>query len=157
MPPIIGRLLAADAPPRTKPSNYPEPFASRMAGREKRPLGDPFGLTQFGVNLTTLAPGAISALHHRHASQDEWVYVVSGEVTLHIGDDTCVMHAGECAGFPAGGLPHHLENRSSGPAVVIEAGSRTEGDAVDYPSDDLAALRDAGGRWKFAHKDGRPY
>src|SRR5205085_5568294 len=76
-------IRAADAPLRTKPSNYPEPFASRMAGREKRPLGDLFGLTNFGVNLTRLAPGAMSALRHAHSRQDEFVYVLQGTPTLH--------------------------------------------------------------------------
>ena len=75
-------LVAADVPPRTKPSNYPEPFASRMAGRVKRPLGDVFGLKNFGVNLTCLLPGAISALHHRHSRQDEFIYVLDGAPTL---------------------------------------------------------------------------
>ena len=89
-------MVAADAVPRTKPSNYPEPFASRMTGREKKPLGDPFGLSQFGVNLTTLSPGAVSALHHRHSKQDEWVYVLSGEVTLCVGDESYLMRSGMC-------------------------------------------------------------
>ena len=75
-------LLAASAPPRVKPSNYPEPFASRMAGREKRPLGDLFGLTNFGVNLTRLAPGASSALRHAHTRQDEFVYILRGPPDL---------------------------------------------------------------------------
>src|SRR3712207_9517630 len=75
-------LVAAEAPPRTKPSNYPEPFASRMAGREKRPLGDLFGLTNYGVNLTRLEPGAVSALRHAHSKQDEFVYILEGHPTL---------------------------------------------------------------------------
>ena len=75
-------IAAVAAPPRTKPTNYPEPFASRMAGREKRPLGDLFGLTNFGANLTRLAPGAVSALRHAHSRQDEFVYVLAGQPTL---------------------------------------------------------------------------
>jgi len=71
-------IHARDAAPRTRPSNYPEPFFSRMAGREKRPLGDLFGLTNFGVNLTRLAPGGESALLHRHTRQDEFVYILEG-------------------------------------------------------------------------------
>jgi len=79
---ITQAIEATQAPPRTKPSNYPEPFASRVAGREKRPLGDLFGLKSFGVNLTRLSPGSMSALRHRHSRQDEFVYVLEGEPTL---------------------------------------------------------------------------
>lgn len=118
-------IVATDAAPRTKPSNYPEPFASRMTGREKKPLGDPFGLSQFGVNLTTLSPGAVSALHHHHSKQDEWVYVLSGEVTLYVGEESYPMRSGMCAGFRASTTPHHLQNNSTGDATIIEV-------AVEY-------------------------
>ena len=84
-------FVAVEAAPRTKPTNYPEPFASRMAGREKRPLGDPFGLRNFGVNLTRLAPGGSSALRHAHSKQDEFVYILAGHPTLITGRD------GSCA------------------------------------------------------------
>ncbi|MBZ5790462.1 cupin domain-containing protein [Burkholderia contaminans] len=150
-------MVAADAAPRTKPSNYPEPFASRMAGREKKPLGDPFGLSQFGVNLTTLRPGAVSALHHQHAKQDEWVYVVSGEVRLYVGDDHYLMRPGMCAGFRANGAPHPLQNNSLGDATIIEVGSSVAGDAASYPTDDLVAVMNSTGQWVFAHKNGEPY
>jgi uncharacterized cupin superfamily protein len=150
-------LVAADAPARTKPSNYPEPFASRMAGREKRPLGDPFGLTQFGVNLTTLLPGAATALHHQHTRQDEWVYVAKGEVTLCLGNESSVMKEGACVGFPAGGKAHHIENRSPDIAVIIEVGTRVTGDTVSYPDDDLVAMMTPAGAWGFAHKNGEPW
>ena len=76
-------VTAADVPPRSKPSVYPEPFASRMAGREKRQLGEVFGLTNFGVNLTRLAPNAVSALRHAHTRQDEFIYILQGRPTLH--------------------------------------------------------------------------
>jgi uncharacterized cupin superfamily protein len=154
---LKGSIVAADAAARTRPSNYPEPFASRMTGREKKPLGDPFGLAQFGVNLTTLRPGAVSALHHQHTRQDEWVYVLQGEVTLHVGDERFLMRQGACAGFPAGGEPHHIENGSSEDAIIIEVGSRTGGDEVNYPIDDLIAVMSEAGERVFAHKDGRPY
>ena len=75
-------LFASEAPPRSKRTNYPAPFAARVAGRDKRPLGDLFGLRNFGVNLTRLAPGAASSLHHRHSGQDEFIYVLEGEATL---------------------------------------------------------------------------
>ena len=89
-------ILAADAAPRTRPSNYPPEFAIRMAGRIKRPLGDMFGLKNFGVNLTTLESGAVSALQHRHSRQDEFVYIVEGEATLVTGDEEVTLTAGMC-------------------------------------------------------------
>jgi uncharacterized cupin superfamily protein len=150
-------MVAADDAPRTKPSNYPEPFASRMTGREKKPLGDLFGLSQFGVNLTTLRPGAVSALHHQHSKQDEWMYVLSGEVTLHVGDDHYLMRPGMCAGFRANSTPHHIQNDSTGDATIIEVGSRVSGDAVSYATDDLVAVMNSTGKWVFEHKNGEPY
>ena len=150
--------VAQDAAPRTHPSNYPEPFASRMNGREKRPLGDPFGLTRFGVNLTRLAPGASSALHHTHSSQDELVYVLEGQPTLCSGDTETPLHPGMCAGFPAGsGVAHHLENRTTEDVVLLEIGDRTPGDEVTYPDDDLQARLEPDGKWCITHKDGTPY
>ena len=149
-------ILAVRASPRTKPSNYPPIFAERMAGRTKRPLGDLFALANFGVNLTTLAPGAASALQHQHSKQDEFLYVVSGELTLVSGLDTYSMSAGMCVGFPASGASHHLENRSPNDASYIEIGDRSGGDEVSYPADDLAAERDGDG-WRFTHKNGEPY
>jgi Cupin domain len=92
-------IHATEAPARTKPSNYPEPFASRMAGREKRPLGDLFGLTNFGVNLTRLAPNAVSALRHAHSKQDEFVYIVQGRPTLRTDEGLTQRCPGMCAGF----------------------------------------------------------
>ncbi|RQM59742.1 MULTISPECIES: cupin domain-containing protein [Burkholderia] len=150
-------MVAADAAPRIKPSNYPEPFASRMTGRQKKPLGDPFGLSQFGVNLTTLSPGAVSALHHQHSKQDEWVYVLSGEFTLYIGEESYLMRSGMCAGFRASGAPHHLRNNSTGDATIIEVGCRVPGDAVSYATDDLVAVMGSNGHWVFEHKNGEPY
>lgn len=96
-PPVA--LVALDVPKRTKPSNYPEPLASQMQGREKRPLGDLFGLTNFGVNLTTLAPGAVSALRHAHTTQDEFIYILQGHPTLHTDEGRYRLSPGMCAGF----------------------------------------------------------
>jgi len=149
-------IMAAEAPVRIKKSNYPEPFATRMEGRQKRPLGDLFGLTNFGVNLTTLAPGAVSALQHRHHVQDEFVYVVSGEIWLIAGQAEQLLLPGMCAGFKAGGESHHLENRSSEPATYLEIGDRSPGDTADYPHDDLVAVAGPAG-WHFTHKDGSVY
>lgn len=95
-------IMAAEAAPRTKPSNYPEPFAARMAGREKRPLGDVFGLSNFGVNLTRLAPGASSALRHAHSKQDEFIYVLHGRPVLRTDAGETQLSPGMCAGFKAG-------------------------------------------------------
>src|SRR5713226_8282842 len=126
-------IKAADAPPRTKPSNYPEPFASRMAGREKRPLGDLFGLTNFGVNLTRLAPGAVSALRHAHSRQDEFIYILDGEPTLVTDAGETVLHPGRCAGFKAGsGDAHHLVNRTNADVILLEVGDRSAGDSIAY-------------------------
>jgi uncharacterized cupin superfamily protein len=149
-------IKALDAPARTKLSNYPEPFASRMNGRTKRPLGDLFGLSNFGVNLTMLAPGAVSALQHRHTVQDEFVYVLEGEATLVTGDTETVLTPGMCAGFKAGGVSHNLENRSDAPVLYLEIGDRTKGDEATYPADDLLAVAGPNG-WIFTHKDGSPY
>jgi len=150
-------IEAASAPLRTKPSNYPETFAQRMMGRDKRPIGDLFGITQFGVNLTTLHPGAVSALHHQHTLQDEFIYVLAGEVTLYTGTQEHILKSGMCAGFRAGGQAHHLRNCSASDATYIEIGSRVDGDAVSYPEDDLVAVMGADGTWSFEHKNGQPY
>ena len=150
-------LVAAEAAPRTKPSNYPEPFASRMAGREKRPLGDLFGLTNFGVNLTRLAPGAVSALRHAHSKQDEFVYVLSGRTTLCTDEGRTPLSPGMCAGFRAGtGNGHHLINETAADVFYLEIGDRTPGDDGSYPDDDLRAVL-VEGKWRFTHKDGTPY
>jgi uncharacterized cupin superfamily protein len=155
IPPLA--IRAADAPPRAKKSNYPEPFARLVEGREKRPLGDLFGLTNFGVNLTRLAPGAISALLHRHARQDELVYILEGEPTLVTDRGEVQLAPGMVAGFPAGGVAHQLVNRSDRDVLYLEIGDRSPGDSADYPADDLAVRMDANGRWVFSRKDGTPY
>jgi uncharacterized cupin superfamily protein len=150
-------IVAADAAPRTKPSNYPEPFFSRMGRREKRPLGDVFGLKNFGVNLTRLAPGGESALLHRHSRQDEFVYILEDTPTLVTDRGEAVLSPGMCAGFPAAGLAHHLVNRTDRDVVYLEIGDRTPGDEGAYPSDDIQAKLGPSGTWQFTHKDGRPY
>jgi len=150
-------IVAAEAPARAKPSNYPEPFASRMAGRLKRPLGDLFGLTNFGVNLTRLAPGAVSALRHAHTKQDEFIYILEGRPTLVTDAGRAPLEAGMCAGFKAGtGDAHHLVNETAEDVVYLEIGDRTPGDEATYPDDDLAAAV-VDGRWRFVRKDGIPY
>lgn len=150
-------INASDAAARVRPSSYPEPFASRMSGRTKHPLGDVFGLTNFGVNLTRLAPNAISALRHAHTKQDEFIYVLRGFPTLTTDEGRTPLSPGMCAGFRAGtGNGHHLINETAEEVVYLEIGDRTAADEGSYPDDDLkAALID--GKWTFAHKDGAPY
>ncbi len=150
-------VTAAEAPIRTRPTAYPEPFAARLAGRTKHPLGDLFGLTNFGVNLTRLAPGAISALRHWHAAQDEFVYILKGHPTLVTDEGRTRLAPGVCAGFPAGlANGHHLLNETSEEVLFLEIGDRTAGDQGSYPDDDLEA-RLVDGKWRFFHKDGTPY
>lgn len=147
--------LAAEAPPRAISSNYPEIFARRMSGRLKRPLGDLFGLQNFGVNLTRLAPGAQSALRHSHTLQDEFIYVLEGTPVLITGAGETPLSPGMCAGFRAGSDDaHHLVNRSEHEVLFLEVGDRTRGDGVSYPDDDLQAKLGADGRWQFLRKDG---
>ena len=120
--------------PRAKASNYPEPFASRVAGRIKRPLGDLFGLMNFGVNLTRLAPGAVSALRHAHTKQDEFVYILEGRPTLVTDAGRTALSPGMCAGFKAGtGDAHHLVNETAEDVVYLEIGDRTPGDGGKLP------------------------
>lgn len=148
---------AATVAPRAVRSIYPEPFAGRMAGREKRVLGDPFGLRHFGVNLVTLAPGAASALRHAHARQDEFVHVLQGHPVLHTDAGATPLAPGWCAGFAAGsGDAHRLVNESDAPVTYLEIGDRTPGDRVQYPDDDLVAIGTASG-WRFTRRDGTPY
>lgn len=149
-------LDIANVLPRVKRSNYPEPYATMMEGRQKRVLGDPFGLQNFGVNHVTLQPGAMSALFHRHTVQDEWIMVLTGELVLvHDGGES-LMTAGMCAGFPHQGTAHQLVNRSNAEATYLEIGDRQPGDGAMYPRDDLVAQQTENG-WAFAHKDGKPY
>jgi len=155
------RMVAADAPLRSKPTSPPFPpeMVARVApGRDKRVLGDLFGLTNFGVNLTRLAPGGESALRHAHGKQDEFVYVLEGEPTLVTDSGETPMRPGMCAGFKAGtGDAHHLVNRTGKDAVFLEVGDRSAGDSVTYPDDDVTAVYGADGQWNYRRKDGTPY
>jgi uncharacterized cupin superfamily protein len=138
-------------------SGYPEPFASLVAGRAKHVLGDAFGLKAFGVNLSRLPPGMCSAMRHAHSREDEFVYVLEGTATLVTDAGETVLEPGMCAGFAAGtGDAHHLVNRSAADVVYLEIGSRDDDEAVDYPDVDLVG-RTVDGRWRYFHKDGRPY
>ena len=150
-------LSAGDVAPRVKKSLYPAEFAARMEGREKRVLGDLFGLTNFGVNLTNLAPHGSSALRHSHAKQDEFIYVLQGHPTLINDEGKTVLEPGMCAGFKAGtGNGHCLVNETSELVVYLELGDRSEGDEVSYPDEDLKAVF-VDGAWVFLRKDGTSY
>ena len=147
-----------EAPPRARLSSYPEPFASRMRGRTIRPLGDLFALKNFGANLTTLAPGAVSSLRHAHSRQDEFVYVLSGRPTLVTDQGDTPMQAGQCIGFAAGtGDAHMFVNRTGEDCTLLVVGDRSAGDSASYPEDDIVAVAEPGGGWRFLHKDGTPY
>lgn len=138
-------------------SLYPEPFRSRMGDRAKRRLGAACGLTKVGVNLVTLGPGGQSALRHWHTLEEEFVYVLEGEVVLVTNEGEQTLSAGMCAGYPAGKRDgHHFLNRSSKPARYLEIGTNVPGDNAFYPDDDLAWLETEDGMVAL-HKDGRRY
>jgi uncharacterized cupin superfamily protein len=146
-------LRALDVAARTSTVYLPE-FAKVTVGRAKRALGDQFGLSQFGVNLTTLEAGAASALRHYHMREDEFVYVIDGEITLIDDDGEHLLTPGMCAGFKAGvANGHHLVNRSASPAAYIEVGTRSAEEDVTYPDVDLKGVKSAG-KYVFTRKDG---
>lgn len=156
MPGMPIAIAALDATPR-RTSGYPADLQRKIAGREKRALGDVFGLRSFGVNLTRLAPGSASALRHAHAVQDEFVYILEGEAVLVTDAGETVLRPGMCAGFRGGsGDAHHLVNRGTADVLYIEIGDRQPGDGVVYPDDDLAAAMGADGKWRYSRKDGTP-
>ena len=137
-------------------SSYPEPYRSQVGARRKRALGDALGLANYGVNLVELPPGASSSMRHWHSKQDEFVYVLQGELTLITDQGEQVLRTGMAAGFPAGsGDGHHMINRSEAIACYLEVGDRGPGDAVTYPDIDLALADNATD--DFTHKDGTPY
>jgi uncharacterized cupin superfamily protein len=149
-------LDPATVEPRTA-SGYPEPYRSRCLPREKRPLGSALGLTRIGINLTTLPPGKESSMRHWHTLEEEFVYVVSGEVVLvtDAGEQTLV--AGMCAGFTAGsGDGHQLVYRGSQPAVYLEISNREPGDTAHYPDVDLM-FHGVDAAVKFTRKDGSKF
>jgi uncharacterized cupin superfamily protein len=143
--------------PEQSTTGYPEPYKTRVAGRHRRRLGDAAGLKNFGVNLTRLDPGSESSMRHWHARQDEFIYVLEGELTLVTNAGRQKLGPGMAAGFPAGkAYGHQLVNESGKPALYLELGDRTPEDRVTYPDVDLAG-RMVEGKWVFTHKDGSPY
>ena len=154
--PKLPALDAAQVPEQST-TGYPEPYKSRVAGRHKRRLGDAAGLKNFGVNLTRLEPGAESSMRHWHSKQDEFIYVLEGEVTLVTDAGRQKLGRGMAAGFPAGKADgHQLVNETKKPMLYLEIGDRTPGDGATYADVDMAA-RLVDGKWVFTHKDGRPY
>jgi uncharacterized cupin superfamily protein len=142
--------------PRTG-SIYPEPYGDPIAGRAKRALGDALGLTQFGVNLTTLAPGSWSSQRHWHENEDEFVYVLEGEITLVTDAGEILLKPGMAAGFPAGRPDgHHLINRTDRPAHYLEVGTRAPTEVAHYSDIDLGGRKE-GGRFVLTRKNGDPY
>ena len=149
-------ITANDIAPR-QGSSYPAPFVHLVAGRSKRVLGDQFDLTQFGVNLTTLEPGAASALRHWHMHEDEFIYVLEGEPMLVNNEGEHQLGPGMCAGFKAGDANgHQIVNKSSRQVVYLEIGTRSPVEQVDYPDVDLKAEK-LDGKYVMTRKDGSSY
>lgn len=138
---------------------YPEPWRSRVLPREKRALGDAAGLTRIGINLTTLGPGRESSMRHWHTHEDEFVYVLEGEVWLRTDAGEQLLGPGMCAGFPAGSKDgHQLVNRSSRPAVYLEVSNRDPRDVAEYSDPEVDLVWNAPGfAGKFTRRDGTPY
>jgi uncharacterized cupin superfamily protein len=138
-------------------TNYPEPFNRVVTGRSRKRLGVAAGLDQFGVNLTTLKPGAASALRHWHEKEDELVYLLAGEVVLIEDGGETVLKPGDAAGFKANAPNgHHLVNRSDRDAVYLEVGTRSKLERVEYSDVDMLVVRDEAA-FRYTHKDGKPY
>ena len=141
----------------TNSCGYPAPFHEIAKGRFRKRLGNAGGLTQFGVNLCRLEPGSASSQRHWHEKEDEFVYIVAGEVVLVEDEGETVLHAGDAASFKAG-VPngHHLVNRSSRDALILEIGSRAAGERAYYSDIDMQVVMDESGS-RYLHRDGTPY
>jgi len=139
-------------------SGYPEPYRSRVLPREKRRLGDALGLTRIGINHTTLPPGKESSMRHWHTLEDEFVYVLEGEVVLRTGGGEQLLSAGMCAGFPAGADDgHQLINRSARPAMYLEISNRDAADTAHYADADVdLAFSPPHAPGRFTRRDGTP-
>jgi uncharacterized cupin superfamily protein len=151
------KIDIAKIPLQKGSGKYPAPFCPPLEGREKLSLGRAAGLTQFGVNITRLKPGAASALRHWHEQEDEFVYMLEGELALIEDDGETILRAGEAAGFKAGvANGHHFVNRTNNDAVFLVVGTRAAQERAHYPDDDLAYQFD-GKKFTFTHKSGEPY
>ena len=137
-------------------ASYPKEFATVISGREKQRIGDAAGLTQFGVNITRIKPHSASALRHAHQNEDEFIYMLKGELVLHENDGETVLKLGDAAGFKAGsGIAHCLINRTDSDAVYFEVGTRAKSERVHYPDVDFMMERDETGR-RYFRKSGEP-
>jgi uncharacterized cupin superfamily protein len=144
--------------PESNQTSYPEPYRAPNLHRYNRRIGDHAGLRNFGVNLTRIVPGGQSSHRHAHSRQDEFVYVVEGEVTLETNAGTQVLRTGDCAGFPSGtGDGHRFVNHSSADAQLLVIGDRSPDDEVAYPDIDMHGRLGADGVFRFARKDGSPF
>jgi uncharacterized cupin superfamily protein len=136
---------------------YPAEFQAECAGRHKQAIGDAVGLTQFGVNITRVKPGSATALRHWHEQEDEFIYVLEGELVLAENGGEVTLKPGDAAGFKSGsGNAHRLINRTDRDAVYFEVGTRAKSERVHYPDVDLVMERDEKGR-RYLHRDGKPY
>jgi uncharacterized cupin superfamily protein len=134
---------------------YPPPFDEPCRARQRTRLADAAGLTQYGVNLVRLKPGAWSSQRHWHIAQDEFIYILTGEVTLVTNAGAELLRAGDCAGFKAGDEDgHHLQNRSNADVTFLEMGTRLPGDGAYYSDIDMTI---PAGSKEYCHRDGRPY
>jgi uncharacterized cupin superfamily protein len=144
--------------PESNATGYPEPFRADALKRFNRRLGQHAGLKNYGVTLTRIVPGGQSSHRHAHTKQDEFVYVLEGEVVLESNAGAQVLKPGMCAGFPAGtGDAHRFVNKSTADAVILVVGDKTGGDEVSYPDIDMHAKLEADGKYRFYRKDGTPY
>jgi uncharacterized cupin superfamily protein len=144
--------------PESNATSYPEPYRAANQQRWNRRLGNHAGLVHFGVNLTRIVPGGQSSHRHAHTRQDEFVYVLQGEVELQTNAGVEVLRAGMCAGFPAAtGNAHRFVNRSGADVLLLVVGDRTGGDEVLYPDIDMHARMREDGGYAFTHKDGSPF
>ncbi|HKU95301.1 MAG TPA: cupin domain-containing protein [Vineibacter sp.] len=144
--------------PESNFTSYPEPYRAANQQRWNRRLGEHVGLTNFGVNLTRIVPGGQSSNRHAHSRQDEFIYVLQGEVVLETTAGNQVLQAGMCAGFRAGtGVAHRFVNRTDSDVVLLVVGDRTAGDEVSYPDVDVHGRMGADGKYRYEHKDGTPY
>jgi uncharacterized cupin superfamily protein len=151
----VAKMIDVNSVPKHVGTGYPAPFDVACAQRQRQKLGDAAGLSDFGVNLLRLPPGAWSSQRHWHTHEDEFVFVLEGELVLVSTAGEELLRAGDCAGFKAGVHDgHHLQNRSAADALVLEVGSRKEADdETDYPDIDMRAPRSGG----FVHRNGSPY
>ena len=157
MKPSMPAFNPADVP-ESNATSYPEPLRAPNQNRYNRRLGNHAGLKNFGVNLTRIVPGGQSSYRHAHTRQDEFVYVLEGEVVMETNAGAQVLPRGMCAGFPAGtGDAHRFVNRSGADVVLLVVGDRSPDDEVAYPDMDMHARLGADGKYRFTHKDGTPY